>query len=86
MQQVKIYTTDYCPYCNKVKAFFDKKSVPYEEVDITNDPVMRATLVEKTKLRTVPQVFIGDTFVGGHDDTVALDAKGELMPLLLKEQ
>jgi glutaredoxin 3 len=82
MQKVTIYTTDYCPYCTKVKNFFDKKGISYEEIDLSKDPERRSALVAQTKLRTVPQVFIGDTFVGGCDDTIAMDARGELMGLL----
>ncbi len=85
MKEVVIYSTDYCPYCTKIKAFFKNKGVPYREIDLTNDTDAREALTAKTKLRTVPQVFIGETFIGGHDDTVAMDKRGELMPLIGQE-
>ena len=78
MSDVKIYTANYCPYCTRVKQFFSDKNIAFEEIDITNDTEARAALTEKTKVRTVPQVFINDEFVGGCDDILALDAKGEL--------
>lgn len=82
MKEVVIYTTDYCPYCTKIKTFFKNKGVPFREIDLSNDQEAREALTAKTKLRTVPQVFVGETFVGGHDDTVAMDKRGELMPLI----
>jgi len=85
MKEVLIYTTDYCPYCTRIKAFFEKKGVPFREIDLSNDQEGREALTAKTKLRTVPQVFIGETFIGGHDDTVAMDKRGELMPLICRE-
>ncbi len=85
MKEVVIYTTDYCPYCTKIKTFFKNKGVPYKEIDLSTDQEAREALTQKTKLRTVPQVFIGETFIGGHDDTVAMDKRGELMALIGKE-
>jgi glutaredoxin 3 len=85
MKEVVIYTTDYCPYCTKIKAFFKNKGVPFREIDLSNDQRAREDLTARTRLRTVPQVFVGETFIGGHDDTVAMDQRGELMPLIGKE-
>ena len=82
MQSVKIYSTKICPFCTRVKQFFDQKGVSYSEIDLTNDDAARAKLVEQTNHRTVPQVFIGDTFVGGYDDVVRLDGEGEIDRLL----
>jgi glutaredoxin 3 len=82
MKKVTIYTSDYCPYCTRVKAFFDGKGVAYEEIDLSKDPERRTALVAQTKMRTVPQVFIGDTFIGGCDDTLAMESRGELDALL----
>ena len=83
MPAVKMYTTAVCPYCIRAKQLLNAKGVAQiEEVRIDTDPVARAHMMEITGRRTVPQIFIGDTHVGGCDDLVALDAKGGLMPLL----
>ena len=83
MPSVKMYTTGYCPYCTRAKQFLQSKGVAQiEEVRIDADPAARIAMMEITGRRTVPQIFIGTTHVGGCDDLVALDAKGGLMPLL----
>lgn len=83
MQAVKMYTTAVCPYCVRAKQILKSKGVEQiEEVRIDTDPDARSTMMEITGRRTVPQIFIGSTHVGGCDDLVALDAQGGLMPLL----
>ena len=83
MQAVKMYTTAVCPYCVRDKQVLKSKGVEQiEEIRIDSDPAARAHMMEITGRRTVPQIFIGDTHVGGCDDLIALDAKGELLPLL----
>lgn len=82
MKPVKIYTTPYCPYCVRAKKLLSKKNVPYEEIDVAGDDEARARLTEQTGQRTVPQIFIGETHVGGSDDLHALEARGELDSLL----
>ena len=83
MPAVKMYTTAVCPYCIRAKQLLNAKGVAHiEEVRIDTDPAARAHMMEITGRRTVPQIFIGDTHVGGCDDLVALDAKGGLVPLL----
>ena len=83
MPAVKMYTTAVCPYCIRAKQLLNAKGVAQiEEIRIDTDPQARAYMMEVTGRRTVPQIFIGDTYVGGCDDLVALDAKGGLMPLL----
>ena len=83
MQPVKMYTTAACAYCIRAKQVLKAKGVEQiEEIRIDTDPAARAVMMEITGRRTVPQIFIGDTHVGGHDDLVALDARGGLMPLL----
>ncbi|MDP1656938.1 MAG: glutaredoxin 3 [Hylemonella sp.] len=83
MQAVKMYTTAVCPYCVRAKQILKSKGVEQiEEVRIDTDPDARNTMMEITGRRTVPQIFIGSTHVGGCDDLVALDAQGGLMPLL----
>jgi glutaredoxin 3 len=82
MSKVQIYTTNWCPYCNAAKALLKDKGVPYEEIDVT-EPTLRDAMVERAHgRRTVPQIFIGETHVGGYDDMAALDRRGQLDPLL----
>jgi glutaredoxin 3 len=83
MPDIKMYTTAVCPYCVRAKQLLKAKGVAeIEEIRIDTDPVARAHMMETTGRRTVPQIFIGDTHVGGCDDLVALDAKGGLVTLL----
>ncbi|MBT9506092.1 glutaredoxin 3 [Rhodoferax sp.] len=83
MQAVKMYTTAVCPYCVRAKQILKSKGVEsIEEVRIDVDPVQRQAMMELTGRRTVPQIFIGQTHVGGCDDLVALDGQGGLLPLL----
>lgn len=83
MQPVKMYTTAVCPYCIRAKQILKSKGVEaIEEIRIDMLPDERMKMMEITGRRTVPQIFIGDTHVGGHDDLVALDGRGGLMPLL----
>lgn len=80
---VKVYSTSYCPYCDRAKALLKKRDVPYEEIDVSNDPEKRTWLVKATGgRRTVPQIFIDDQPVGGSDELHALDRSGELEKLL----
>ena len=83
MQAVKMYTTEVCPFCVRAKALLKQRGVAViDEVRIDLDPVQRSQMMQITGRRTVPQIFIGDTHVGGCDDLVALDQRGELLPLL----
>ncbi|WP_342132156.1 glutaredoxin 3 [Hydrogenophaga sp. OTU3427] len=83
MTAVKMYTTAVCPYCIRAKALLKQRGVEaIEEIRIDTDPVQRAHMMEVTGRRTVPQIFIGDTHVGGCDDLIALDGRGELVPML----
>ncbi|NOK12349.1 glutaredoxin 3 [Corallococcus exercitus] len=83
MKPVKIYTTTYCGFCVRAKDLLKRKGVAYEEVDVTGDDDARAKLVEMSGgQRTVPQIFIGDTHVGGYSDMAALDREGKLDPML----
>ncbi len=83
MQTVKMYTTGVCPYCIRAKQILKSKGVAQiEEIRVDLNPDERVRMMEITRQRTVPQIFIGATHVGGHDDLVALDRKGALMPLL----
>ena len=78
-----MYTTQVCPYCLRAKALLKARGVAaIEEIRIDLDPAARNAMVELTGRRTVPQIFIGSTHVGGCDDLVALDQRGGLIPLL----
>ncbi len=78
-----MYTTQVCPYCLRAKALLKARGVEaIDEIRIDLDPAARVAMVELTGRRTVPQIFIGDTYVGGCDDLVALDQRGALMSLL----
>ena len=83
MQAVKMYTTAVCPYCIQAKQVLKSRGVAQiEEIRIDTDPAQRQQMMEITGRRTVPQIFIGSTHVGGCDDLVALDKQGGLLPLL----
>jgi glutaredoxin 3 len=83
MTAVKMYTTQVCPYCVRAKALLKQRGVEQiDEIRIDLDPAQRDHMVALTGRRTVPQIFIGDTHVGGCDDLVALDQRGALLPLL----
>jgi len=83
MNRVRMYTTQVCPYCIRAKALLQQRGVAsIDEVRVDLDPGERVRMVELTGRRTVPQIFIGDTHVGGCDDLVALDRRGGLAPLL----
>ena len=83
MKPVKMYTTAVCPYCIRAKQILKSKGVEsIEEIRIDMQPEERMKMMEITGRRTVPQIFIGDTHVGGCDDLIALDRAGGLEPLL----
>lgn len=83
MKPVEIYTTPYCPYCIAAKKLLDKKGVAFAEIDVSRDPALRQAMTKRSGGgRTVPQIFIGGTHVGGCDDLHALDQRGALDPLL----
>lgn len=83
MPRVEIYTKAFCPYCSRATALLDRKGVTYEEHDITMGGPKRAEMIARADGRTtVPQVFVGDTHVGGSDDLAEADRSGELDRLL----
>jgi len=82
VKPVKIYTTQYCPYCVRAKRLLQKKNVTYQEIDVSEDDDARMRMMQVTGRQTVPQIFIGDRHVGGSDDLHALEARGELDSLL----
>ncbi|MEY3579301.1 MAG: glutaredoxin 3 [Pseudomonadota bacterium] len=81
--KVIMYSTAVCPYCIQAERLLKAKGVnEIEKIRIDLDPAQRALMMEKTGRRTVPQIYIGETHVGGFDDLSALDREGKLMPLL----
>lgn len=83
MNAVRMYTTQVCPYCIRAKALLKQRGVEQiDEVRVDLNPSERERMIELTGRRTVPQIFIGDTHVGGCDDLMLLDRSGGLVPLL----
>ena len=83
MPSVRMYTTAVCPYCVRAKQLLKARGVEsIEEIRVDTAPELREHMMQITGRRTVPQIFIGETHVGGCDDLMALDAQGGLMPLL----
>ncbi len=83
LANVTIYTTMMCPYCYRAKALLDKKGVTFREIDVGMDADLRRQMMQKAGgAHTVPQIFVGDTHVGGCDELYALEASGKLDPLL----
>ena len=83
MNAVRMYTTQVCPYCIRAKSLLKQRGVSQiDEVRIDLDPQQRDQMIELTGRRTVPQIFIGSTHVGGCDELMALDRSGGLAPLL----
>ena len=77
-----MYTTAVCPYCQMAERLLVAKGVEIDKVRVDLDPARRAEMMEKTGRRTVPQIYIGETHVGGYDDLAALERAGKLDPLL----
>jgi glutaredoxin 3 len=80
--QVVVYTTDWCPYCQRAKGLLAAKHVAFDEINIDDDAKFREEMTARTQRRTVPQIFIGDKHVGGCDDLFALEQSGELDRLI----
>ena len=83
MSEIKIYTSMWCPYCTMAKRLLSSKGAAFEEIDVTMNAAERAKMTELAGGKTsVPQIFIGDTHVGGCDELHALDAAGDLDPMI----
>lgn len=83
MPKIEIYTTPMCPYCHAAKELLNQKGVRFDEINVI-DPSLRADMTQRARgRRTVPQIFIGETHVGGYDDMAALERNGRLDPMLL---
>lgn len=83
MKQVEIYTSPLCGFCHAAKRLLNQKGVSFSEIDVAKDPNRKGEMIQRANGgRTVPQIFIGDTHVGGCDDLYALERSGKLDPLL----
>jgi glutaredoxin 3 len=83
MKKVLMYSTAVCPYCVRAEALLKQRGVgEIEKIRIDLDPLQRDAMMERTGRRTVPQIYIGDTHVGGYDDLAALDRADKLVPML----
>jgi glutaredoxin 3 len=83
MKSVTVYTSQICPYCVRAKSLLKKKGAAFEEIDVTMDPQARDEMLSRSGgARTVPQIFIGETHVGGCDELYALEREGRLDQLL----
>lgn len=80
-----IYSSDYCPFCMRAKQLLQHKDVQFEEINVDGKPDVRAQMIERAGIHTVPQIFIGETHVGGCDDLFALERAGKLDNLLNQE-
>ena len=87
MPLIEIYTTRYCPYCNAAKALLKRKGAGYTEIDVSGDWELREAMLKRANgMMTVPQIFIGETHVGGSDELHALERAGKLDPLLAGDE
>jgi glutaredoxin 3 len=82
MAKVVVYTTDWCPYCRRAEALLRAKGAEVERIDVDAQPDRRAEMQRRSHRRTVPQIWIGDTHVGGCDELYDLERQGSLDPLL----
>lgn len=82
MKTVTLYTTDTCPYCRNAKALLASKGAVMEEINIQREPGKFEEMLSRSNRRSVPQIFIGDTHIGGFDDLAKLDRQGGLMSML----
>ncbi|MDG1206828.1 MAG: glutaredoxin 3 [Pseudomonadales bacterium] len=81
-QPVVLYTTRFCPYCVRAKALLNSKDVAYQELAVDSDQGLRREMIQKSKRTSVPQIWIGDTHVGGCDELFQLERKGTLDNML----
>lgn len=82
MTEIQVYTKDYCGYSARAKLLLQAKGAAFTEIDVTHDPVREAEMNQRSGRYTVPQIFIGERHIGGFDDIAALEAAGDLDPLL----
>lgn len=81
---ITVYTKDYCPYCVQAKNLLKSLNIDFNEVDVTNDSETLMKIVQKSRMRTVPQIFVWDVCIGWYTDIVDLHDKWELLPTIQK--
>lgn len=81
-QPVTVYSTTICPYCVRAKQLLTQKGVAFEEINLDRQPELRAEVMQRSGRRTVPQIWVGETHVGGFDELWALERAGKLDPLI----
>jgi len=86
MIESKVYSANYCSWCNKAVQFLEKEGLKVRIVDITDDQDERKMLVERTGQKTVPQIWIGDTYIGGYDRMMKMASTKDLKPIILEEE
>jgi glutaredoxin 3 len=82
MAHVFMYTQSYCPFCERARSLLQSKGIDWDEVDLADEPARRAEMIERSGRETVPQIWIDDAHVGGCEELVALEARGELDTML----
>ena len=82
MAKIEVYSKEWCPYCTKTKALLRSKRLDYQEVDITSDAAGELAMIERSRRRTVPQIFIDGVAIGGYDDLAQLNSTGFLVSKL----
>lgn len=85
MADIELYTTDYCGYCVRAKSLLDGKGLAYREINVGRDAELRQEMVNRSKRRSVPQVFINGESIGGYDELYALERSGKLDELLKQD-
>jgi glutaredoxin 3 len=86
MPAVTVYTGNFCGYCLQVTSLLERRGIAYAEVNVEDEPGLREKLLARSGRRTLPQVFVGERYIGGADEIRALDASGELNQLMQKEE
>lgn len=86
MPEVTVYSGSFCGFCQQVTSLLDRRGIRYTEVSVEDHPGLREELLARSGRRTLPQVFIGERYVGGADEIRALDASGELTKMVQKEE
>jgi glutaredoxin 3 len=86
MAAVTVYTGGFCGYCLQVTSLLERRGIPYAEVNVEDEPGLREKLLARSGRRTLPQVFVGERYIGGADEIRALDASGELTQLMQTEE
>lgn len=77
-----MYSTPWCPYCVRARQFLDERGIGYHDIGVERDPALRRQMMESSGRHTVPQIWIGDTHIGGYTDMLRLERDGELDPML----